>query len=142
MGTILASLYYIVIGSINLIIFSIWTVGGIFMDSDHILNDIVKGRIKNPRKMIVNWFKSADIYTGEFHFLHNIEFLFIMLALSFFSKNLLYLFLSFTMHLATDYYMKVRHTNSFRIDDFSIILRTIEKRKSANNLQSSFQTLI
>lgn len=123
-----ASLYSLFFG-LNTKAFLIVIFGAIPMDIDHLVNDITKGRIKNPRKMLKRWYKTADIYTGEFHFLHNIEILFTVFLLALYSKIFYYLFISFTLHLAADYYMKVRHTKSFSINGFSIILHILNKKK-------------
>lgn len=81
------------------------------------------------KKMLKRGYKTADIYTGQFHFLHNIEFLIAILLLSIYSKIFYYLFISFTLHLAADYYMKVRNTKSLSMNDFSIILRILNRKK-------------
>ena len=75
--------------------------------------------------MIKRWFRNADRHTGEFHFLHNIEFLLAIFMLALYSRIFLYFFLSFALHIAADYYMKVRQTKSFGIKDFSVVLRLL-----------------
>ncbi len=125
-----ASLYSLVSGSINAKAFLIIIFGAIPMDLDHLVNDIAKGRIKQPGKMIKRWFETSDKHTGEFHFLHNIEFLVAIFALALYSKIFYYLFLSFALHLASDYYLKVRQTKSFDIRDFSVIMHLLSEKKS------------
>lgn len=124
-----ASLYCLVSWSINLKAFFIIIFGAIPIDFDHIINDIAKGRIRNPRKMLKRWYKTADIYTGEFHFLHNIEFLIAVFLLALYSKIFYYLFLSLALHIAADYYIKVRHTKSFNINEFSVIMHFLNRKK-------------
>lgn len=128
-GFIFASLYSLFFG-LNATAFFIIVFGAIPIDFDHIINDIAKGRIKNPKKMLKRWYKTADIHTGEFHFLHNIEFLIVVFLLALYSKIFYYLLLSFALHIAADYYMKVRHTKSFDIKDFSVILHFLNRKKN------------
>lgn len=130
MGFIFASLYSLISWNINLKAVLILIFGAIPLDADHIVNDIAKGRIKNPRKMVARWFRNADKHTGEFHFLHNIEILLAIFLLALYSKIFIYLFISFLLHIVADYYIKVKQTKSFSIRDFSIILYALNRKSN------------
>jgi len=130
LGIIFTTFLFIFFPEIGIAGISIILSSTVFIDVDHYIYYIYKKKdwslinaYKNSMEKTKKLFslsrkKRNGIYLG-FYFLHGIEILFLVLALSFFSKYFLFVFAGFSFHLLLD----IIHQTTYwdRIDKFSLI---------------------
>lgn len=104
--------------------------GGILIDFDHLLNDLMSRRVEKPYKLLKYWEYICDKHTGEIYVFHVIELWAIIFILSFRYEVLFYFFLAWLFHFIADAITSTYHQKNFEwIYDYSIISALISDRK-------------
>ena len=112
--------------SINLLLIIL---AGVLIDIDHVFNEIYKGTIKNPRKVIRYWASTQDKHVKELYLFHSYEFLFILLVLSFIFMPLIYILIGLIIHFITDGITNYNDIKSFSwLKHYSVIWWLIRKK--------------
>ena len=138
-GFVFSIVLYLVFPEISYLEAGIVFLSSILIDFDHYVYYFYKKRSLSLKKAY-NWFLKKKAYfdklspekrkaysSGSFLFLHNIEILIIILVLSFFSEIFFFVFLGFSIHLLTDWFVDWPYWR--RIYKFSIIKDFINNKK-------------
>lgn len=106
-------------------------ISGIIIDIDHIFNEIWKGTLKNPKKVIKYWASIPNKYTGEFYLFHSYEFILIIFFLSKINTIFYFIFLGLIFHFIADAITNINATKSMKwLKDYSVIFKIYDRISS------------
>lgn len=95
---------------------------GFFVDVDHMFNQMWKGNLFNPKKMIHDWESHADGYTGEMYLFHSYEFIGLIGVIGAFFPLMRFALAGLIMHFIFDAIVNFRQTHTLGwLEDYSII---------------------
>lgn len=102
-------------------------ISGVLIDIDHIFNEIWKGTIKNPKKIIKYLTSIADLHTGELYFFHSYEFLLLIAYLSFYQNIFFYVLIGLVFHFMADAITNTRATKSLNwLKEYSVLYNLLK----------------
>jgi hypothetical protein len=95
---------------------------GFVVDIDHLFNQMVKGNLFNPDKMVKHWNAIAEGYTGELYLFHSYEFIGLIALASLFNPFFFYAFVGLVLHFICDAIVNFKETHTLEwFEDYSII---------------------
>jgi hypothetical protein len=101
---------------------------GLLIDIDHVLDALIKGELKHPKKLIKHWISTGNKYVKGKYVFHTIEFIILILILSFAWPKLIYVFIGLAIHLIADCMNNYLNTNDFLwLKDYSLCFWKKEK---------------
>jgi hypothetical protein len=111
-GGLFSLILYLVFPSIGLLGFGLIWFSSFFVDLDHFLRYVWKKKSINPFRCLKwsvkerrKWLalKNRSPYKNPFFIFHGIEFLILLVILSFFWKPIIYIIIGISFHLCIDY---------------------------------------
>jgi len=94
---------------------------GLFVDLDHLFNQMWKGNLFEPKKMIQQWEATADGCTGELYIFHSYEFMGLFGLASLLHPLFLFAFVGLVLHFICDAIVNFKDTHTFEwFEDYSI----------------------
>tara|TARA_Y100000034_G_scaffold96368_1_gene117305 strand:+ start:6919 stop:7449 length:531 start_codon:yes stop_codon:yes gene_type:complete len=95
---------------------------GLFVDIDHLFNQMVSGNLYNPDKMVKHWTATAEGYTGALYLFHSYEFMAVVLLAGVFRPIFMYAFIGLALHFVCDAIVNLKETHTLEwFEDYSII---------------------
>lgn len=94
---------------------------GLFVDLDHLFNQMWKGNLFEPKKMIQQWEATAEGCTGELYLFHSYEFMTLIGLAGLLHPIFLFAFVGLVLHFICDAIINFKDTHTFEwLEDYSI----------------------
>jgi len=94
---------------------------GFLVDFDHLFNQMTRGNLSNPDKMIRHWDSIAEGHSGDMYLFHTYEFIALFGFAGFLHPIFFYLFIGLLLHFICDSFVNFKSTRSFQwLEDYSI----------------------
>jgi len=95
---------------------------GFFVDLDHLFNQMWKGNLFEPKKMVQQWEATADGYTGELYLFHSYEFMTLIGLAGLLHPLFIFAFVGLVIHFICDAIVNFKETDTLAwLEDYSIL---------------------
>ena len=128
---------------------------GVVVDVDHLFNQMWKGNLFHPEKMVQEWDAIADRHSGELYLFHSYEFMGLIGLAGFLHPIFFFAFIGLAMHFVSDAVGNFNESHTFawledysicyylyRMRDFPVVEKFLKHLLNIMNPKSFFKLLV